>query len=84
MAGRQAQHEKSACVILNELGMANSATVVTAAVDGNLLRSLRNVPLVDVRTVDDLNARQVLLRRYLVLTPGAYEAIQKRFAKQEV
>ena len=75
---------KSACGILTRLGMANSATVVTASVDGNLLRSLRNVPMVDVRTVDDLNARQVLLRRYLVLTPGAYEAIQKRFAKQEV
>ena len=35
---------KSACVILNKLGMANSATVVTAAGDGNLLRSLRHVP----------------------------------------
>ena len=74
---------KAAFGVLAQLGMVGSATVVTSAVDHNLLRSLRNVPLVDVRTVDDLNARQVLLRRYLVLTPSAYEAIQKRFAKQE-
>lgn len=69
--------------ILSQLGMARSATVVTTEVDTNLLRSLRNVPLVDVRTVADLNARQVLLRRYLVLTPSAFDQIQKRFAKQE-
>ena len=42
-----------------------------------------NVPLVDVRTLDDLNARQVLLRRYLVLTPAAFEALEQRFAKKE-
>lgn len=74
---------KAACGILGKLGMSASATVVTTEVDTNLLRSLRNVPLVDVRTVADLNARQVLLRRYLVLTPSAFEMIQKRFAKKE-
>ncbi len=74
---------KAAHGVLTQLGTVGSATVVTSAVDTNLLRSLRNVPLVDVRTVDDLNARQVLLRRYLVLTPSAFEAIQKRFAKVE-
>jgi large subunit ribosomal protein L4 len=74
---------KSAVGILNQLGMARSATVVTTDVDRTLCRSLRNVPLVDVRTLDDLNARQVLLRRYLVLTPAAYEALEQRFAKKE-
>ncbi len=74
---------KGASSILNQLGMGRSATVVTTAVDRNLVLSLRNVPLVDVRTVDDLNARQVLLRRYLVLTPDALTAIQQRFGKQE-
>lgn len=74
---------KSAFGILNKLGMGRSATVVTSENDRNLVLSLRNVPLVDVRTVDDLNARQVLLRRYLVLTPSAFEAVQKRFAKKE-
>ncbi|HEX5053548.1 MAG TPA: 50S ribosomal protein L4 [Planctomycetota bacterium] len=74
---------KSAAGILSKLGMRGSATVVTEAVDRNLCLSLRNVPLVDVRTLDDLNARQVLLRRYLVLTPAAYAALEQRFAKKE-
>ena len=72
---------KSAVSILSQLGMGNSATVVTDANDRNLYMSLRNVPLVDVACLDDLNARQVLLRRYLVLTPAAYESLEKRFAK---
>ena len=74
---------KSAVAILGKLGMGGSATVVTTEVDRNLCLSLRNVPLVDVRTVADLNARQVLLRRYLVLTPAAFAAIEQRFAKKE-
>lgn len=71
---------KAAVAILNQLGMARSATVVTERRDVNLYRSLRNVPLVDVCCVDDLNARQVLLRRFMVLTPGALDALQQRFA----
>jgi large subunit ribosomal protein L4 len=74
---------KSAASILGKLGMGRSATVVTSAVDRNLCLSLRNVPLVDVRTLDDLNAHQVLLRRYLVLTPEAFAALEQRFAKKE-
>ena len=71
---------KTAHAILAGLGMDRSVTVVTAGNDRNLWLSLRNVPLVDVYNVDDLNARQVLLRRYLVLTPDAFEAMQKKFA----
>lgn len=74
---------KSAVGILDKLGMRTSATVVTTAVDRNLCLSLRNVPLVDVRTLGDLNARQVLLRRYMVLTPDAFAALQERFGKSE-
>jgi len=74
---------KSAVAILQQLGMGKSATVVTSENDRNLWLSLRNVPLIDVYTVADLNARQVLLRRYLVLTPSAFEALEQRFAKKE-
>jgi large subunit ribosomal protein L4 len=74
---------KAACGILGKLGMVASATVVTTEVDRNLCLSLRNVPLVDVCTLADLNARQVLLRRYLVLTSAAFEALQQRFTKKE-
>lgn len=71
---------KAAHGVLHGLGMHTSATVVTTAVNTDLVRSLRNVPLVDVCTVDDLNARQVLLRRYLVLTPEALEMVKQRCA----
>lgn len=74
---------KSAIAVLDKLGMRGSATVVTTEVDRNLYLSLRNVPLVDVSTLADLNARQVLLRRYLVLTPAAFEQLEQRFAKKE-
>jgi large subunit ribosomal protein L4 len=74
---------KAAFGILTKLGMAGSATVVTVKPEARLCLSLRNVPLVDVRTVDDLNARQVLLRRNLVLTPEALAAIQQRFSQKD-
>lgn len=75
---------KSAVAILAQLDMGRSVTVVTdgadkAGADKTLYKSLRNVPLIDVACLDDLNARQVLLRRYLVLTPSAYELLEKKF-----
>jgi large subunit ribosomal protein L4 len=72
---------KSAVAILSHLDMGRSVTVVTDGADKTVYKSLRNVPLVDVACLDDLNARQVLLRRYLVLTPAAYESLEKRFAQ---
>lgn len=76
---------KSAVGILSQLSMGRSVTVVTDGADQkadkNVYMSLRNVPLVDVARIEDLNARQVLLRRYLVLTPAAYESLNQRFAK---
>lgn len=74
---------KAAVAILGKLGMGRSATVVTERRDVDLWRSLRNVPLVDVCCVEDLNARQVLLRRFMVLTPGALDALKQRFSHQE-
>lgn len=78
-----APNTKAAFAVLAQLGMSRSATVVTDGKDDTLYKSLRNVPLVDVARLDDLNARQVLLRRYLVLTPAAYESLEQRFAKKE-
>mgnify|MGYP002630409604 CR=1 FL=1 len=72
---------QSAVAILSQLDMGRSVTVVTDGADKTVYKSLRNVPLVDVACLDDLNARQVLLRRYLVLTPAAYESLEKRFAQ---
>ena len=74
---------KAAVAILEQLGMGRSATVVTDQLDRNLYLSLRNVPLVDVCTAADLNAHQVLLRRWLVCTPAALEALKGRFGGEE-
>ena len=74
---------KSAVGVLRSLGMERSALVVTAGLDRNLVLSLRNVPHVDVCPVSDLNARQVLLRRYMVLTPAALDALTAAGAATE-
>jgi large subunit ribosomal protein L4 len=72
---------KAACAVLAKVGMGRGTTVVTHETDRALYLSLRNVPLVDVCTVADLNARQVLLRRWMVLTPAAMEAMKQRFGR---
>ncbi len=73
---------KAAFEILQKLEMDRSVLVVTEQPDRNLFLSLRNVPFVDVRPVHELNARQVLLRRFMILTPGALERLQDRFAER--
>ena len=72
---------KHAVSILSALGVTRSALVVTAEQDRVVWLSLRNVPHISVRPVSDLNAREVLLRRHMVLTPSALEAIKARFVR---
>lgn len=72
---------KQAAAILGSLEMGRSSLVVTAERDANLHLSLRNVPYVDVRTAADINARDVLLRRHMILTPDALEALERRLGK---
>ncbi len=71
---------KAAYEILQKLEMDRSVLVVTDEPNRNLYLSLRNVPYVDVRPAHELNAHQVLLRRYMIPTPGALEQLQGRFA----
>jgi large subunit ribosomal protein L4 len=73
-----APNTKTAHSILATLGVTRSALVVTAEHDRNLYLSLRNVPHVDVRPAAELNARDVLLRRHMVLTPAAFEQLSQR------
>ncbi|MHC4076823.1 MAG: 50S ribosomal protein L4 [Planctomycetota bacterium] len=70
---------KTAFEILQRLEMDRSVLVVTDELNKTLYLSLRNVPYVDVKPVHELNAYQVLLRRYMILTPGALEQLQARF-----
>jgi large subunit ribosomal protein L4 len=67
---------KRAVEVLRALGVDRSVLVVTAELDRNLYLSLRNVPQVEVSPVSDLNARSVLLRRHMVLTPAALEQLE--------
>lgn len=70
---------KGAYAILEALDVTRSTLVVTAEHDKALYLSLRNVPYVDVMPVSDLNAHQVLLRRNMVLTSAAMDALKARF-----
>ena len=69
---------KSALAVLSALGMHESVTVVTDGVDRNLWLSLRNVPGVTVRPVSDLNARDVLVRKNMVVTSAALATMTAR------
>lgn len=69
---------KAALSVLEALSMAKSCTVVTEGLDRNLWLSLRNVPGVEVMPVLDLNALDVLQRRYIVCTPAAIETLTAR------
>jgi large subunit ribosomal protein L4 len=69
---------KAAMAILKALDMASSATVVTDGADRNLWLSLRNVKGVRVMAAADVNAHDVVARRYLVCTPAALHALTTR------
>lgn len=69
---------KAACAVLREIGADTGALVVTLDVDPVLVKSVRNLPGVDVTVVADLNAHAVLLRKNLVFTPQAFDALLAR------
>lgn len=69
---------KALVALLGKLGMKRSVLIVTDGVDRNLGLSARNLPGVDVRRACDVNARDVLVRRHLVVTPQAMESLKQR------
>ncbi len=69
---------KQAAALLASAGVEGGATVVSKDVDLVLIKSLRNLPKVDITPVGDLNARSVLLRKNLVFTPEAFDALLSR------
>ena len=70
---------KQAVSVLSGIGLSKSVLVVTDDLDRNLYLSLRNVPGVDVSPLAELNARSVLLRRNLVLTPAAMDKLEAQY-----
>ncbi len=69
---------KQASALLAAAGVVGGATVVSKEIDLVLIKSLRNLPKVDATPVVDLNARSVLLRKNLVFTPEAFDALLSR------
>ena len=74
---------KQAVAVLSGIGLVKSVLVVTDDLERNLYLSLRNVPGVDVAQLADLNARSVLLRRNLVLTPSAMDKLEARYEVED-
>lgn len=64
---------------LDSLGM-NDVLIVTAQRDEKLERAARNLPKVNVLSVDGLNVRDVLARKGLLLVGDAVAQIQERLA----
>jgi len=61
--------------ILNKLNIDRSCLVATQNHDENVLRSLRNIPRIDMMTVLQLNAGDILRRKKLLFTRGALESL---------
>jgi large subunit ribosomal protein L4 len=68
--------------ILKALSLAGTSTLVTtAAADGNVYKSARNIDQVTVLPVAELNALAVLTPRKMLVTKAALDAIKERGAK---
>lgn len=67
---------KDFALMMGKLGAEKGLLLAMDAPDHNTYLSGRNVPKVDIRTVDQLTTYEVLRRRKLVLTPGAFQQIK--------
>ena len=52
--------------------------LAVASEDRNLLRSVRNIPKVEMKLVGDVNAYDVLRARHLLFTPEAFKAMSEK------
>ncbi len=61
--------------VLKNLKVDNGCLVIVKANDGTLWKSVRNIPKTDLSPLSDLNAYSVLLRKNLLITKEALQAI---------
>ncbi len=64
--------------VLSNLGLKGAVTVVVGPSGANVYLSARNVPKIKVRAAADLNARDVLLSKNLLVTSEAFETLKQR------
>jgi large subunit ribosomal protein L4 len=68
--------------LLNLLGIDNTALIVSAEMDKNLLLASRNLSHVEVTTTDTVNTYQVLRPAKLLFTRSAFEKVEERLGKE--
>lgn len=69
---------KDFVALLQKLGAANSALILTTERDKNLMLASRNVPGVEVINPESLNAYDALRFRKLLFTRAAFDAVSAR------
>ena len=69
---------KNAYEILKKFDTFNSLIVIEDR-DEVLEKSFRNIPKVDLIRWDEINAYEVLKRKYILMTKGALDKIQERW-----
>jgi len=80
--GFAAPKTKEMAAILKALKLTGLTTLVTtAATDSNVYRSSRNIEVVSVAPVADLNALSVLKPKRLLVTKAALDEIKARAAR---
>lgn len=65
---------KRFATMLGKLNAAEGCVLATKGIDATLHKSGRNLPRTDVINVEELNARQVLMRKRLIFTKSAFAA----------
>jgi len=73
--GMAAPKTKEFSQVLSNLNIDRSCLVATDAYDVNVYKSLRNIPRVDMLTVEQLNAGDICRRRKLLFTRAALERL---------
>ena len=63
--------------VLAALGVASSALVVTPETDENLVKSARNIPVIDTMNVSVINILDIMSHRTLLMTEAAVRAAEK-------
>lgn len=71
-----APQTKKMAGLLNAADMSKGALIALDQYDNNVTLSGRNIPSVDVRRVDEMNAYDVLKAKHLAFTPAAFAALK--------
>jgi len=69
---------KNAVEILDNLGINSSCLVVLEDIDTNFVLASRNIPYVDVVSIDEVSPYEILRHNYLLTTTSILERLKER------